>query len=178
MSYNEEDKMEKRMLFNQDRSLLEPEMLTFYELVELNDGDSMMFQGELTTDFFIIKSGKLEVIEGTGGKAVLLDTLNDNDVFGEIAFFDEEERSATVRSSGKSVLYRMTREHFADMATTEPQLALEYLVILGKLVSGKLRRVDRMIAGITGDQKVKDDQSLKKLIKDIRKAIKSKKDLY
>lgn len=170
--------MKKRELFNRGRGLLEPEMMPFYEVAELNNGDAMVFQGELTTDFFIIKSGKLEVVEGTGSKAVRLDTLEADDVFGEIAFFDEKERSATVRSSGKSVLYRMTRENFADMTTTEPQLAMEYLVILGKLVSGKLRRVDKMIAGVTGGQKVKKDHDLKKLVKDIRKAMKSKRDSF
>jgi CRP-like cAMP-binding protein len=170
--------MKEKELFNQGRGLLEPEMMPFYEVAELNNGDAMMFQGELTTDFFIIKSGKLEIIEGTGNKAVCLDTLEANDVFGEIAFFDERERSATVRSSGKSVLYRMTREHFADMTRTQPQLAMEYLIILGKLVSGKLRRVDKMIAGVTGDQKIKNDPNLKKLMKDIRKAMKSKRDLF
>ncbi|MCK4807683.1 MAG: cyclic nucleotide-binding domain-containing protein [Candidatus Aegiribacteria sp.] len=170
--------MKKRQLFNQGRGLLEPEMLPFYEVAELNNGDTMMFQGELTTDFFIIKSGKLEVIEGSGSKAVCLDTLEANDVFGEIAFFDEGERSATVRSLGKSVLYRMTREHFADMATTKPQLALEYLVILGQLVSGKLRRIDKMIAGVTGDQKIKRDPDLKKLVNDIKRAMKSKRNLF
>ena len=170
--------MKKQELFNRGRGLLEPEMMPFYEVAELNNGDAMMFQGELTTDFFIIKSGKLEVIEGTGSKAVTLDTLEANDVFGEIAFFDEGERSATVRSSGKSVLYRMTRENFSDMTKTEPQLAMEYLVILGKLVSGKLRRVDKMIAGVTGGQKVEKDHDLKKLVKDIRKAMKSKRDTF
>ena len=170
--------MKERELFNQGRSLLEPEMLPFYEVAELKNGDTMMFQGELTTDFFIIKSGKLEVIEGTGSKAVCLDTLETNDVFGEIAFFDEGERSATVRSSGKSVLYRMTREHFSDMAQTEPKLAMEYLIILGQLVSGKLRRVDMMIAGVTGDQKIKKDPNLKKLANDIKKAMKSKKNYF
>jgi len=170
--------MEKIKLFNQGRGLLESEMLPFYEVVELNNADTMVFQGELTTDFFIIKSGKLEVIEGSGGKAVCLDTLEANDVFGEIAFFDEGERSATVRSSGNSVLYRMTRDHLADMTKTEPELAMEYLIILGRLVSGKLRRIDKMIAGVTGDQKVKKDPALKKLVCDIRKAMKSKRELF
>jgi len=170
--------MEKNKLFDQGRSLLEPEMLPFYEVVELGGGDAMMFQGELTTDFFIIKSGKLEVIEGSGGKAVSLDILGAGDVFGEMSFFDEGGRSATVRSSGKSVLYRLTREHLADMARMQPQLAMEYLVTLGKLISGKLRRIDRMIAGVTGDQKVKKDPDLKKLVFNIKRAMKSRKDLF
>lgn len=170
--------MDKRKLFNQGRSLLESEMLPFYEAVELNDGDAMIFQGELTTDFFVIKSGKLDVIEGSGGKAVRLDTLEAGDAFGEIAFFDEGGRSATVRSSGISVLYRMTREHFTDMTETNPQLALEYLVILGKLVSGKLRRIDNMIAAVTGDQKIKKDPDLKKLVFNIQRAMKTRKDLF
>ena len=170
--------MEKNKLFNQSRNLLEADMLPFYEVVELNGGDAMMFQGELTTDFFIIKSGKMQVIESSGGKAVVLDTLGAGDSFGEMSFFDEGGRSATVRSSGKSVLYRLTREHLADMARTKPQLTLEYLVTLGKLVSGKLRRIDKMIAGITGDQKVKKDPDLKKLVFNIRRAMKCRKDIF
>ena len=170
--------MEKNKLFNQGRGLLEPEMLPFYELVELNGGDAMMFQGELTTDFFIVKSGKMQVIESSGGKAVVLDTLGAGDSFGEMSFFDEGGRSATVRSSGKSVLYRLSREHLADMARTQPQLTLEYLVILGILTSAKLRRIDKMIAGITGDQKVKKDPDLKKLVFNIKRAMKSRKDPF
>ena len=170
--------MDKKQLFYQGRNLLEPEMLPFYEVVELNGGDAMMFQGELTTDFFIIKSGKMEVIEGSGGKAVSLDILGAGDVFGEMSFFDEGGRSATVRSSGKSVLYRLTREHLADMAKAKPQLAMEYLITLGKLVSGKLRRIDKMIAGVTGDQKIKKDPDLKKLVFNIRRAMRTKKDLF
>ena len=170
--------MDKNRLFDQGRSLLEPEMLPFYEVVELNGGDAMMFQGELTTDFFIIKSGKLQVIEGSGGKAVSLDILGAGDVFGEMSFFDEGGRSATVRSSGKSVLYRLTRERLADMARTQPQLAMGYLVTLGKLVSGKLRRIDKMIAGVTGDKKIKKDPDLKKLVFNIKRAMKSRKDVF
>ena len=170
--------MEKNRLFDQGRSLLEPEMLPFYEVVELNGGDTMMFQGEYTTDFFIIESGKLEVIEGSGGKALSLATLGPNDVFGEMSFFDGAERSATVRSSGKSVLYRLTRDHLADMARIQPQLAMEYLVTLGKLVSEKLRRIDNMIAGVTGDQKIKKDPDLKKLVFNIQRAMKCRKDIF
>ncbi len=170
--------MEKIKLFNQGRNLLEADMLPFYEVVELNGGDAMMFQGELTTDFFIIKSGKMQVIESSGGKAVVLDTLGAGDSFGEMSLFDEGGRSATVRSSGKSVLYRLTRDQLADMARIHPQLAMEYLVTLGKLVSGKLRRIDKMIAGITGDQKVKKDPDLKKLVFNIKRAMKSRKDLF
>ena len=120
----------------------------------------------------------LAVTEGSGGKAISLAILGPNDVFGEMSFFDGGGRSATVRSSGKSVLYRLTREHLSDMARTQPKLAMEYLVTLGKLVSAKLRRVDRMIAGITGDQKVKKDPDLKKLVFNIKRAMKSRKDPF
>ena len=102
--------MKVGQLFNDDDFLLDPEMIPYYEEVDLKDGQVMVFQGELTTDLFIIASGKLEVVEGSGDTAVRLALLTDNDVFGEVAFFDEDERSATVRSLGSSTLLRMTRE--------------------------------------------------------------------
>lgn len=170
--------MKKEKLFNSDRTLLKSEMLPFYELVELDSGEAMLFQGELTSDFFIIKSGKLEVVEGSGSKAVRLDTLEEGDVFGELAFLDEGERSATVRSLGKSVLYRMTRDRFADMTETRPELSIKFLVTLGRLHASKLRRLNKMIAGITGNEKIKKDPAMKKLIRDMKKAMKSKKDYF
>lgn len=168
----QEVKMKVGQLFNTEESFHDSEMIPYYEEVHLKDGQVMVFQGELTTDLFIITSGKLEVVEGSGNTAVRLALLTENDVFGEVAFFDEDERSATVRSLGSSKLLRMTREHFADLTVTQPELAIRFLISLGKLTSGKLRRIDRMIAGVTGDRKATDDRDLKNLIRDIKKAMK------
>ncbi|MCK4506883.1 MAG: cyclic nucleotide-binding domain-containing protein, partial [Candidatus Aegiribacteria sp.] len=88
--------MKVGQLFINENILLDSEMIPYYEEVHLNDGQVMIFQGELTTDLFIITSGKLEVVEGSGDTAVRLALLTENDVFGEVAFFDEDERSATV----------------------------------------------------------------------------------
>ena len=72
----------------------------------------------------------------------------------------------------------MTRDRFADMTETAPEMSIRFLVTMGRLHASKLRRLNKMIAGITGDEKIKKDPAMKKLIKDMKKAMKSKKDYF
>ena len=61
-------------------------------------GQEIMRQGDVGVGAFIIRSGKVEVLQDRDGKQVKLATLGPGDVFGEMALLDEFPRSATVRA--------------------------------------------------------------------------------
>src|SRR5207249_2353654 len=58
-------------------------------------GQEIMRQGDVGVGAFIIRSGKVEVLQDRDGKQVKLATLGPGDVFGEMALLDEFPRSAT-----------------------------------------------------------------------------------
>ncbi|MBD3370180.1 cyclic nucleotide-binding domain-containing protein [Candidatus Fermentibacteria bacterium] len=165
----EGEEMRVGQLFAPDNTLLESEIAYFYDQMTLENEEGLIFQGELTTDFYIVSEGQLEVVEGTGEDAIRLAVLNEDDVFGEVSFFDGQERSATVRSIGTSKVLRMTREQLAEIAARQPMLGLRILICLGRVAAEKLRKTDQLVSGVAGKSKIKGDKELKKLVSDIRK---------
>jgi len=65
------------------------------------DGDVIVRQGDLGNCMYVIQDGQAEVLRETEGQTVRLALLSDNDFFGEMAIFNHEIRSATVRAIGQ-----------------------------------------------------------------------------
>jgi CRP-like cAMP-binding protein len=159
------------LLFGNENVLEHEDIIHLYEEMTLSDGEGLIHQGELTTAFYIVGSGELEVVEGVGDSAITLARLMDGDVLGEISFFDGGERSATVRSRGTTTVYAMSRENFLQVVEHEPELALRMLTALGKVSAGKMRRVDKMLAGMAGKADLRDEPALRKLVREIRRTM-------
>jgi len=67
-----------------------------------NDGEIIVRQGEKGNCMYVIQSGEAEVVQtGHDNKEIRLTVLSKGDAFGEMAIFQEEIRSATVRARGK-----------------------------------------------------------------------------
>src|SRR5439155_1038095 len=60
-------------------------------------GHEIVRQGDTGVGAFIIRSGKVDVVQDRSGKETKLATLGPGEVFGEMALLDEFPRSATVR---------------------------------------------------------------------------------
>ena len=71
-------------------------------------GDEVVREGEPGNEFFVIMSGKADVVRG--GQQIA--TLGPSDVFGELALFDPAPRNATVRAADQVSLVAIGREPF------------------------------------------------------------------
>lgn len=72
-------------------------------------GETIINQGEVGQEMFIIGHGEVEVI---GPEGQVLATLGPGACFGEIALIQEVTRQATVRSKSYCDLYKLTKENF------------------------------------------------------------------
>lgn len=158
-------------VFYNDNALLDERLNPYFDRVELNDGESLIFQGEISTDFYLVESGTLNVIEGIGDNAFRIAILGKNDVFGEMSFFDSSPRSATINSSGKSTVLRMTREQFVKIIEDNPEQGIHLLISMSIMTANRIRATDEMLAGVIGKKEIKDNRELQKLIKEIRKSM-------
>lgn len=76
--------------------------------IELEPGTVVVEEGDTTRSFFIITSGACDVRKKVpGAQARTLATLSAHDMFGFMAFVDGKPRSATVVTSGRTVLSRV-----------------------------------------------------------------------
>ena len=97
-------------------------------------GEYIMRQGDTGVGAFIVRSGKVEVLQERDGKEVMLATLGPGDVVGEMALLDEFPRSASVRAKEPTTALGIQRWHFRGILQSHPQLAVALLPILSRRI--------------------------------------------
>jgi CRP-like cAMP-binding protein len=106
-------------------------------------GEVIVNERDQAAGFFIITSGKVEVVRGAdGSNPQLLSTLGPNDFFGEMALFEGFPRSATVRAVEDTECLVMTRWDFLAEMKTHPAIAVAMLPVLVR----RLRTVEAHLA--------------------------------
>jgi len=103
------------------------------------EGDAIVRQGEVGECMYVISSGKAEVLVKKGRKQVRIATLGPRDFFGEMALFDREKRSATVRAMNEVQAIAMDKKTFEKQITKMPWLAFSVL----ERMSRRIREIDR-----------------------------------
>jgi CRP-like cAMP-binding protein len=103
-------------------------------------GQEVMRQGDIGVGAFIIRSGKVEVVQDKDGQPHRLATLGPGEMFGEMALLDEFPRSASVRALEPTTLLGLQRWHFRGILESHPQIALAILPVLTR----RLRNAEGM----------------------------------
>ncbi len=108
---------------------------------EYQDGNIIIRQGEAGHCMYEIQEGKVEVFREKDGKEVKLAVLGKGDFFGEMAIFERELRSATVRASGKVLALTVDKKTLLTRISADPTLAFRLL----EKMSGRIREMDQEI---------------------------------
>jgi CRP/FNR family cyclic AMP-dependent transcriptional regulator len=87
------------------------------------DGDVIVRQGETGDGMYEILEGKVEVCQEREGKDVRLSVLERGDFFGEMAIFEKERRSATVRAMGEVRALTIDKRTLLRRISEDPTLA-------------------------------------------------------
>ncbi|HNA59583.1 MAG TPA: cyclic nucleotide-binding domain-containing protein [Elusimicrobiota bacterium] len=90
-----------------------------------NKGQTVVFQGEISHNFHIIKRGKMQVFSKSGGDRALVAELGPGDFFGEMSLLDSTTASATIRAAedGSEILM-ISHDTFKQLLREFPALEL------------------------------------------------------
>jgi CRP-like cAMP-binding protein len=102
------------------------------------DGEVIVRQGESGDCMYVIQSGRAEVFQVKGGREIRLAVLGKEDVFGEMAIFEKETRSATVRALGDARVLTIDKKTFLRRIHEDPSLAFRIL----QKMSHRIREMD------------------------------------
>ncbi len=91
------------------------------------DGETIVRQGELGDCMYVIQSGQVEVLLKKDEKEVCVAVLGVGDFFGEMALFDREVRSATVKARGEVRALTLEKRTFLRRIHEDPSLAFRIL---------------------------------------------------
>jgi CRP/FNR family transcriptional regulator, cyclic AMP receptor protein len=93
--------------------------------------------GESDRAVYIVLRGRFEALVERATP------IDEGSVFGEIAFFDGQPRSATVRALEDGEALRLSYERFEVLAARHPELARAVLLDLGRIVAARIRHVSQ-----------------------------------
>jgi CRP-like cAMP-binding protein len=96
------------------------------DLIEVDAGKTLIEQGGLAHEFYIILEGQVDVLVA-GEKAA---TLGAGDVMGEIGVLDTHKRTATVVTTAPSRLIVMDGRALRAIADTEEDVADEIRALI------------------------------------------------
>jgi CRP-like cAMP-binding protein len=91
------------------------------------DGEVIIREGETGNCMYVIQGGQVEVLLGKGDEEVCVAVLGERDVFGEMALFEQEIRSATVRARGEVRVLTLEKKTFLRRIHEDPSLAFRIL---------------------------------------------------
>ena len=95
----------------------------------------MFHEGDQAWAAFLIEKGSVEIVRNAGGShEVVLATVGEGDLIGEMGLIDNEPRSATARADTLTVVQVITQQHFTRLlATAEPGIVALLKVLLRRL---------------------------------------------
>lgn len=104
---------------------------------------------EMSTDLYIIKSGRLKAfLEDDGGDEIVLAEFAKGDFFGELSLLDGKGRSATIIAEEDSELFKLNKDVFLELLAKHPQITIEVMVTLVE----RLRKADDRIESLAFEE--------------------------
>jgi len=104
---------------------------------QIRAGEVIIKEGDQAAGFFVINSGKVEVVQDAdGSNPQQLATLGPGDFFGEMALFEGFPRNATVRAMDDTECLAMTRWDFTAEMKNHPEIAVGIVHVLVRRLRG------------------------------------------
>lgn len=98
------------------------------------DGETIVRQGETGDCMYVIQQGEVEVLVEDGGRQSSVTVLREPNFFGEMAIFERELRSATVRARGEVRVLRVDRRNFLAGISEDPSLAFRVVETMSRRI--------------------------------------------
>jgi CRP-like cAMP-binding protein len=119
------------------------DLLNHMERRKFAQGAEVLRAGDRDRTLYMIASGSVEVVVDSPKGRKTLATIGEGSVFGEMAFFDNSPRSATIVASAPAEVLALQLDRFEQLAAWRPRIAFKLLMDLGRVLSQRLRRANR-----------------------------------
>ncbi len=136
--------LERTPLFRDMSNYQRRKAILISELHEFEAGELLVEQGTVGRDMYLIMSGEVEVVRRDGSGTQILASLEAGEVFGEIGYIRETERTADVRALSKvSALrfdYQRMRKDLKFFPNIVAKMNFNISVILGERLADMVEK--------------------------------------
>jgi CRP-like cAMP-binding protein len=96
-------------------------------------GELVFREGDRSDTCYVVRSGRVRAVRGhTDGRTLTLATFGRGDIFGELAMFEEERRSATIEALEDTELAAILGDDMRRLLRAHPEIAVKLLGALGR----------------------------------------------
>ncbi|MFC1996123.1 cyclic nucleotide-binding domain-containing protein [Chloroflexota bacterium] len=111
------------------------------------DGEIIIQQGEVGNCMYVIQEGKVEVLIVQDDQEVQLAIRGEGEYVGEMAIFERDVRSATVRALGSVRMLTIDKKNFLRRISQDPSLAFRVV----ESMSRRIRELSEENAQLKGN---------------------------
>ena len=90
---------------------------------EYKEGEVIFHQGDVGNTMFVIQDGEVEAVAVSHGEEYRLRSMGPNEFFGEMALFEKEVRTATIRAIRPTRVLTIDKKNFLGGIHEDPSLA-------------------------------------------------------
>jgi CRP/FNR family transcriptional regulator len=106
-------------------------------------GEAVFYEGDDSDTCYVVRSGHARAVRAhADGRQITLATFGPGDIFGELAMFDAERRSATVEAVDDLEVLGILSGDMRRLMRERPELAVQLVISLGR----RLRAANERLA--------------------------------
>src|SRR3984957_13980610 len=110
---------------------------------DFDPGEVVFREGDASDTCYIVRSGRARAIRThAGGRTLTLATFGPGDIFGELALFEDEKRSATVEAIEPTSTLAVLGPDMRRLMTEHAEISARLVVALGR----RLRETNERLA--------------------------------
>src|SRR3954453_17085485 len=107
-------------------------------------GQVVFREGDASDTSYIVRGGHARAIrEHPAGRSITLATFGPGDIFGELAMFDDERRSATVEAIDALEVVAILGSDMRALVRRHPDIAVKLVIALGRRLRDTNERLAR-----------------------------------
>lgn len=108
------------------------------------DGEIVVRQGDEGEHMYVVQDGQVEIIREENGHETVLREAGRNEVLGEMAIFDRQPRSATIRAKGRARILTLDKRNFLRRINEDPSLAFRMI----ETMSMRVRELSQQVTDL------------------------------
>jgi CRP/FNR family cyclic AMP-dependent transcriptional regulator len=111
---------------------------------QFEPGQAVFREGDQSDTCYVVREGHARAVRSHGdGRTITLATFGPGDIFGELAMFEDERRSATVEALEPTSVIAVLGPDMRRLMNEHPQIAARLVIALGRRLREMNERLSR-----------------------------------
>ncbi len=111
---------------------------------EFEPGQVVFREGDSSDTCYVVRSGRARAVREHGdGRTITLATFGPGDIFGELAMFEDERRSATVEAIEPTSVVAVLGPDMRRLMVEHPEISTRLVIALGRRLRETNERLSR-----------------------------------